>query len=522
MPIQSCQLNNKPGFKWGESGKCYTYTAGDESSKRRAKAKAEKQMRAIKKSQTSNSQETQNKNMKNKFQYIKNIAPDKSEATILLYKPIGKFQDEKTGEMVEGINGGCFAQEMLFLETQVNKINVRINSIGGSVLDGYSIISAIRDCKVTVCTYNDGLAASIAGIILVSGDERYARDYSITMIHNPAGVENKDVLDKIKVSLVTILKNSSILSTEDLDALMNEETYFNAEEAKEAGLIDTILSSGEKVEIENLEVNEMAEVFNKLLTDSEMKKNTKKVKEIKTEVKNSLLEEINAVKPGIQSPETLENKSEADEEEAESPEEEKKEMETGKEPQDVKPGGAEGDPDNDDKKDLSIVDKIKKHFGFDDDMGDEECYDALKEHKMTHDDLKDDYAKMQDKLEKLASEAKLAHRTKIDAMVNTLEAEGKIVPSQKEGLIKLALVDFDTVKNTFAAFPVGKAIIRTSNRISNVIDIAGVAPITKDLEWYWENDKPGIELTKVRNENPDLYNKLVTDYNEKQKLTSKK
>lgn len=40
MPVQSCQDNNKPGFKWGDSGKCYTYTPNNEGSLRNAKKKA--------------------------------------------------------------------------------------------------------------------------------------------------------------------------------------------------------------------------------------------------------------------------------------------------------------------------------------------------------------------------------------------------------------------------------------------------------------------------------------------------
>ena len=48
MPVQRCRENGKPGFKFGESGKCYTYIAGDKASKERARAKAEKQGRAIK------------------------------------------------------------------------------------------------------------------------------------------------------------------------------------------------------------------------------------------------------------------------------------------------------------------------------------------------------------------------------------------------------------------------------------------------------------------------------------------
>lgn len=40
MPIKSCSINNQPGYKWGDSGKCYTYTAGDEKSAGEAKRKA--------------------------------------------------------------------------------------------------------------------------------------------------------------------------------------------------------------------------------------------------------------------------------------------------------------------------------------------------------------------------------------------------------------------------------------------------------------------------------------------------
>lgn len=46
MPINSCSSNGKPGFKWGDSGKCYTYTEGNESSKNEARKKAESQAAA--------------------------------------------------------------------------------------------------------------------------------------------------------------------------------------------------------------------------------------------------------------------------------------------------------------------------------------------------------------------------------------------------------------------------------------------------------------------------------------------
>ncbi len=43
MPIQNCSSNQKPGFKWGNSGKCYVYTTNNPSSKTRARNKARKQ-----------------------------------------------------------------------------------------------------------------------------------------------------------------------------------------------------------------------------------------------------------------------------------------------------------------------------------------------------------------------------------------------------------------------------------------------------------------------------------------------
>ena len=48
MPVKNCNKKGKPGYKWGDSGTCYTYTPGNEKSKKAAKAKAHKQGAAIK------------------------------------------------------------------------------------------------------------------------------------------------------------------------------------------------------------------------------------------------------------------------------------------------------------------------------------------------------------------------------------------------------------------------------------------------------------------------------------------
>jgi hypothetical protein len=51
MPVMACELEGKPGYKYGPNGKCYTYTPGDERSRARARLKAELQGYAIRRAQ---------------------------------------------------------------------------------------------------------------------------------------------------------------------------------------------------------------------------------------------------------------------------------------------------------------------------------------------------------------------------------------------------------------------------------------------------------------------------------------
>lgn len=48
MPVKRCTLEDRPGFKWGDAGKCYTYAPGNSASMAAAKLKAEMQGAAVK------------------------------------------------------------------------------------------------------------------------------------------------------------------------------------------------------------------------------------------------------------------------------------------------------------------------------------------------------------------------------------------------------------------------------------------------------------------------------------------
>jgi len=237
-----------------------------------------------------------------KFKYIQNIKGN--EATILLYGEIGDSIDSN-GNYCYGISGNSFAHELMYLAEKVDVINVRINSVGGSVLDGYSIVSAILSSPKTVNTYIDGLAASIAGVVAVAGKKCYMMDYGTLMVHNPSGGEDKKVLSLIKDTLVTILSNRTQKTAEEIDTMMNAETYLSAEEAMAQGMVDEIIKSNKKIKVKTSDsLTNIALVYNKLINNKSMEdnKNVLEAPEVvsalnKKDVENSTLKtEIETLK----------------------------------------------------------------------------------------------------------------------------------------------------------------------------------------------------------------------------------
>jgi ATP-dependent protease ClpP protease subunit len=204
------------------------------------------------------------------FKYIKNISED--EATILLYSQIGDSVDA-SGNYVYGISGSSFAYEMQYLQDKCSKIKVRINSIGGSVLDGYSIVSAILNSKVPCDTYIDGLAASISGVIAMAGKKCYMADFGTLMLHNPSGGNDTAVLDLVKDTLVTILSNRTKQTPEEISKMMDKETWLGAAEALNMGLVDEVVASTKKYKISKSEsLSNMAIIYNKIINKPNMEK----------------------------------------------------------------------------------------------------------------------------------------------------------------------------------------------------------------------------------------------------------
>ncbi len=161
------------------------------------------------------------------------------EPIMLLNKNIGI--DAETGL---GIDGAAFQQELLDLDDKgYSRIQVWICSEGGVVMDGFKIYNAILKTKTKVDTYCTGIAASIAAVIFQAGRNRVMADYAKLMYHNPYGTGDKDGLDAIKSSLVTMIASRSGKPEQAIAELMDSTMWIGAGAALENGLCDSIENS---------------------------------------------------------------------------------------------------------------------------------------------------------------------------------------------------------------------------------------------------------------------------------------
>lgn len=128
-------------------------------------------------------------------------------------------------------------------------ITVIINSGGGDVWAGLAMYNALRELDAEVTVRVDGLAASIASVIAMAGDKIIMSPGSMMMIHKAsawAGGDSEDLkkiiemLETVEESIVPIYADRSGLSREEVQEMMDAETWMSAEEAVELGFADQV------------------------------------------------------------------------------------------------------------------------------------------------------------------------------------------------------------------------------------------------------------------------------------------
>ena len=218
---------------------------------------------------------------------------DKREATIRMYGVIGR-----------DVNGNEMAHELSSLDTDTDTIHLLINSNGGDVSQGLSIVSAILSAKAFVHAHINGIAASMAAVIAISADKVSMQDYAKLMIHDPyfvgKGTErmsdrDKKCLASVTDTLRTILSRRGC-QKDKVAKLMSDETWFSADEAKAAGLVDEVVSTPRKQELGSLSAPDLLNLIfleDKHKKQFEMKEIAKALGLPETATEQQIIEAIN-------------------------------------------------------------------------------------------------------------------------------------------------------------------------------------------------------------------------------------
>ena len=159
------------------------------------------------------------------------------------------------GEEVNEVTAGLVVAQLLFLESEDpgKDIHLYINSPGGVVTAGLAIYDTMNYIKCDVETICIGLAASMGAFLLAGGTKgkRYALPNAEIMIHQPSGGAKgqatdikiaADNIQKTKHRLNTILAENTGKPYEVVAADTERDNYMSAEEAKEYGLIDGVIT----------------------------------------------------------------------------------------------------------------------------------------------------------------------------------------------------------------------------------------------------------------------------------------
>jgi len=162
------------------------------------------------------------------------------------------------GEQVhDGIANTIIAQ-MLFLESEDpdKDISLYINSPGGSVTAGLAIYDTMQYIKPDVATICMGQTTSMAALLLAAGakGKRYALPHARIMIHQPLGGAQGQATD-IDIHAREILKIRDLLNEilakhtgQDIEKIRQDterDFFMSAQEAREYGIIDKVITSRE-------------------------------------------------------------------------------------------------------------------------------------------------------------------------------------------------------------------------------------------------------------------------------------
>lgn len=131
-------------------------------------------------------------------------------------------------------------------------VTIHINSSGGSVFDANTMAEALRGYKGHTTASIEGLAASAASYFALTADDVVINPSALMMIHNPWDFavgdaedmrKKADMLDKARSTISAQYARKTGRTVDEIEELMDAETWFTAQEAVEFGLVDRMSDS---------------------------------------------------------------------------------------------------------------------------------------------------------------------------------------------------------------------------------------------------------------------------------------
>lgn len=200
-----------------------------------------------------------------------------------------------------------------FVEREIEKakaagyksLTLIINSFGGSVYEGLSIVSALKNSGMETTAKIEGYCASMAAIIAMTCDKVVMAEHGILMFHNPYLEGREDMSESEKSAMEKTTNSLIMLASRKIDKntlkkMMDKETWLDAAEAFGFGMVDEIydinklsdygLAKEFNEAIVNKNENLLNSIYNKLKLSMEKQENT--IEEIKDETSVEMEEKV--------------------------------------------------------------------------------------------------------------------------------------------------------------------------------------------------------------------------------------
>lgn len=199
---------------------------------------------------------------------------EKNESTLTIYGIIGDSWWDDSTSAIEVDNA--------LKQVGSNDLVIHLNSPGGDAFDGIAIYNRLKkhDGKVTI--HIDGWACSAASVIAMAADELIMGAGSMVMIHEASNViwgtkndfrKQADLLEKLEDGIIDIYMTKANVEREKIKTMVDDETWFSANEAVEIGFATSTATS--TIVEDNEEITQLKAQMEAMQNELQQFKNTK-------------------------------------------------------------------------------------------------------------------------------------------------------------------------------------------------------------------------------------------------------